>query len=599
MAAEQATVQQIAQLMNSGINVSIKSSDLLFLLLQHDNDVLKDWMDKGNALDTIFVPYSEGLEFYSRATQQGIALEKLNIREDTPLYRSYLKLTEMKMREAGISEEEIEKALSEQKFSCFEIRDVDKERAVELRNTIGRERNSSMILNPDQANAMFRDADINLFHDLNKTQAGILQREFAENGVYSVMTYDKDTQSYEIEVSSVDTVRPFPNVMSRVEVSVQDALIKMSLPEMVEKLQHNEIQQQLINKTIQDEIRELDNPLHEEMAIYDSFDPLNRIELKDGQAVLITNNEEKNRVFDLTNNDDIRELRREVDKFNAPDVAKLNIYDAVRREQKDNIEAFEQHGFLEEAEKIKSFMILEGVVNQAAEKIRKENLMQTNFHADKEYDGKIENVQKEIRIDNSDKITDIMLSCKVDPQEVKAGTDQKAFQEEYFKKVFENMNKNMEHMQITKDGTYKDIELQIKDDPKNLEKIINLKNPVYYDMEGRKVDTSDLEKFFPEQEEVSLGKGDFQIDNAQNLVDTFSQPENPAYQYDTPEQDVPEHDEDGFEFNGTEDYTGTFDPGEGGYHYDMPDEDEKDREDPDLDFEAEYDDTDFFGFEER
>ena len=104
MAAEQATVQQIAQLMNSGINVSIKSSDLLFLLLQHDNDVLKDWMDKGNALDTIFVPYSEGLEFYSRATQQGIALEKLNIREDTPLYRSYLKLTEMKMREAGISE---------------------------------------------------------------------------------------------------------------------------------------------------------------------------------------------------------------------------------------------------------------------------------------------------------------------------------------------------------------------------------------------------------------------------------------------------------------------------------------------------------------
>lgn len=596
MAAEQATVQQIAQLMNSGINVSIKSSDLLFLLLQHDNDVLKDWMDKGNALDTIFVPYSEGLEFYSRATQQGIALEKLNIREDTPLYRSYLKLTEMKMREAGISEEEIEKALSEQKFSCFEIRDVDKERAVELRNTIGRERNSSMILNPDQANAMFRDADINLFHDLNKTQAGILQREFAENGVYSVMTYDKDTQSYEIEVSSVDTVRPFPNVMSRVEVSVQDALIKMSLPEMVEKLQHSEIQQQLINKTIQDEIRELDNPLHEEMAIYDSFDPLNRIELKDGQAVLITNNEEKNRVFDLTNNDDIRELRREVDKFNAPDVAKLNIYDAVRREQKDNIEAFEQHGFLEEAEKIKSFMILEGVVNQAAEKIRKENLMQTNFHADKEYDGKVENVQKEIRIDNSDKITDIMLSCKVDPQEVKAGTDQKAFQEEYFKKVFENMNKNMEHMQITKDGTYKDIELQIKDDPKNLEKIIN-PNTLYYDVEGRKLDTSDLDKFFPEQENISLGKGEFQIDNAQEFVDTFS-PES-SEQYDIPEQDVPEHDEDGFVFDGMEDYTGTFEPGEGGYHYDMPDEDEKDREDPDLDFKAEYDDTDFFGFEER
>ena len=158
------------------------------------------------------------------------------------------------------------------------------------------------------------------------------------------------------------------------------------------------------------------------------------------------------------------------------------------------------------------------------------------------------------------------------------------------------MNKNMEHMQITKDGTYKDIELQIKDDPKNLEKIIN-PNTLYYDVEGRKLDTSDLEKFFPEQENISLGKGEFQIDNAQEFVDTFS-PEN-SDRYDMPEQDVPEHDEDGFVFDGTEDFTGTFEPGEGGYHYDMPDEDEKDREDPDFDFEAEYDDTDFFGFEER
>lgn len=510
---EIATVQQIAQLQQSGIGIFVRSQDLLFLMLERDNDVLKDWMDKGNALDTVFVPQEESLEFYSRALQQGIPLERLTIREDTPLYRDYIKRATSEMEKAGMSKEEIENVLQQKTFTCFEIRDVDKDRALHLRDTIERERNSNMILDADRANQMFSHVDTGLFKDLTKYQSEIFQRELAENGVHSSQTYDKDTKSYQLEVPSADMARPFENEMSRVEISVQDALFKMSLPEMKQAIIAEQEMRRSVNRAIQMEGRSFDEKeqdmQYSEKVIYDSFDPVNRIELKDGNAVLITKDDTENRIFDLSKEDDRRQLRRQIDRFNAPALAELNQYEKVRQMAMNDPDAFRENGFCDRADQVQSAFILEGVINQAAEKIRNENLIQTKFQIGKDNNGKVENVQKEMRIADSDKIKDVILQFKLYPQDIEGKENILKAVDDTYEQLMEEWNRNLAHMQIDKEGVHRDIEYEIYHDPIEMQDMGLDSNDAFFHMDGSKVDM-ELDDYFSDKENT-LDRDDVEL----------------------------------------------------------------------------------------
>ena len=466
--ASEQLISGLPGLYSKGLDVVMSVQQAISILVKRediDTDFV-NWVKNGGDFAKINVPLDFITQFNSQAAIQGLSLYRINDKDhDLEHNMSGDPVVHYDDNGCVIG---IDNA---HQYATFVVRDCDKDRANGVIDSLLKEYHMKKELDPDEANKLFKNTETVCFKNLTKFQAKIIQEELTENQIASARLYNPSEGTYSLELSAFDTKHVLDGEMTMVEKSIHDSLLKLCHPDIVQFHEHkvdlrNEIDNAILEEAVLDH-----GPTYQHMIIYDSFDSTHKISLADNMAI-------------ETYGDSV--LTYNLRDKKGRDIISTTKYMEIMEMGKNEL-------FSEEYEKQTKINLKVSEINIAAEKIREEQLIDTQMYiGDESPNG---HSLKEVRIENSDKVISVLT--EIAP--VSQNKDEPLISnEEYQLKALQNIKSAIEnelvHMEISDAGIHKEIATVIEErDIKLAEHAYDNENIIIRDIETEEEIAPELE----------------------------------------------------------------------------------------------------------
>lgn len=502
------SVNAIAQNVNNTVQLNLTLAAAAAALLGGPNSELAKWLDAGNDIDTSFKLPRKYLESATEELKEkGVVYQLLDqntkseyvsiaIRGASKYY--YTETGEYTWDNGG--EEEKRRLIREGERD----RQVTSGIAAHYCERYEEDKKLKYSLDKDEANKHFKGKKVMSVSNLSYYEALMLQQMACKNCLYNQIRYDVKSDSFSVEFEEEKAERPSISEISLVELSIQQSLMALSRPKIIEWSK----EQDIIGKKISNYIKGLDEEKKDKsmtMTIAPANGKNERLEIYSNKTARYIDNSEFGkpviRTFDLNIEEDFTAFEEITRSFDSKFFVSTNelgeASDIYYKSYQDYVKELDIARY--EAEKLTDFSTWKVKINKPEKADSKERFV-------------------EARIPDSKKIVDVLKK------------DGRPREQAFYDAVRENMNTKMIHMTATVGAAY-----ELVDDEYEIDNILRVK-------ELAKEQNFDYENV-SEEERIEFFKDNAKSENVENAPDE----ERENWFLDTNQDGIDDRDYDDFD----------------------------------------------------